>query len=70
LQACDTALTDCDTANKSKQAVIDQQSLVLQQQDKVITDYEKANKSILNSPILWFFVGAAVSGVAVGVLHK
>lgn len=64
LKSCDKALTDCEAANKSKENVIKGQGEVILAQDKQIADLEKDKNNILKSPVLWFFVGVAVTGVA------
>lgn len=70
LRKCDRALVDCDKLLKDKDAKIRVQGEFIDNQGRQIEALEKSNDSILKSPILWFVVGAAATGLAIGIAGR
>jgi hypothetical protein len=67
LKACDQALYDCKKANDSKSDVIKNQSELLLEQEKQISELRSDSTAWYKSPIVWFILGILTLAVGQGI---
>lgn len=70
LSKCDRALSDCDKLLGTKDSKIRTQGEIIQTQDEELVRLRARDQSILRSPILWFAIGAAATGLTIGIAGR